>query len=169
MTTLPESTPCFVSKRTHPTTHATHHTRPARFLAGRPQTVPPRSVKSLHSPSPTFTPNTTSTLPPADIISAVEFDKSGEHLATGDRGGRVVLFERLRHSKTSLETMRGDERNRDAEKNDLNGQKRRTTHDPPASLPDAPKRCLLAPSKVCTHRLPPSPRTPHQPYPQPTS
>ncbi|KAK9069722.1 hypothetical protein SSX86_010116 [Deinandra increscens subsp. villosa] len=30
----------------------------------------------------------------ADIISAIEFDKSGDHLATGDRGGRVVLFER---------------------------------------------------------------------------
>ncbi|CAN1168760.1 Serine/threonine protein phosphatase 2A 55 kDa regulatory subunit B beta isoform [Linum perenne] len=29
-----------------------------------------------------------------DIISAIEFDKTGDHLATGDRGGRVVLFER---------------------------------------------------------------------------
>eukprot|EP00262_Sarcandra_glabra_P008661 TRINITY_DN2228_c0_g1_i1.p1 TRINITY_DN2228_c0_g1~~TRINITY_DN2228_c0_g1_i1.p1 ORF type:complete len:506 (+),score=85.21 TRINITY_DN2228_c0_g1_i1:215-1732(+) len=29
-----------------------------------------------------------------DIISAIEFDKSGVRLATGDRGGRVVLFER---------------------------------------------------------------------------
>lgn len=29
-----------------------------------------------------------------DIISAIEFDKSGDHLATGDRGGPVVLFER---------------------------------------------------------------------------
>uniref|UniRef100_A0A0E0MYV9 Serine/threonine-protein phosphatase 2A 55 kDa regulatory subunit B n=1 Tax=Oryza rufipogon TaxID=4529 RepID=A0A0E0MYV9_ORYRU len=29
-----------------------------------------------------------------DIISAIEFNKSGQHLATGDRGGRVVLFER---------------------------------------------------------------------------
>ncbi|XP_058787431.1 serine/threonine protein phosphatase 2A 55 kDa regulatory subunit B beta isoform-like isoform X1 [Vicia villosa] len=29
-----------------------------------------------------------------DMISAIEFDKSGDHLATGDRGGRVVLFER---------------------------------------------------------------------------
>ncbi|KAK4774383.1 hypothetical protein SAY86_009318 [Trapa natans] len=28
-----------------------------------------------------------------DIISAIEFDKNGDHLATGDRGGRVVLFE----------------------------------------------------------------------------
>ncbi|CAO2208594.1 unnamed protein product [Urochloa humidicola] len=28
-----------------------------------------------------------------DIISAIEFNKSGHHLATGDRGGRVVLFE----------------------------------------------------------------------------
>ncbi|KAF8388848.1 hypothetical protein HHK36_025528 [Tetracentron sinense] len=31
---------------------------------------------------------------PVDIISAIEFDKTGDHLATGDRGGRVVLFER---------------------------------------------------------------------------
>jgi hypothetical protein len=30
----------------------------------------------------------------ADIISAVEFDSSGNYLATGDKGGRVVLFER---------------------------------------------------------------------------
>ncbi|XP_038712246.1 serine/threonine protein phosphatase 2A 55 kDa regulatory subunit B beta isoform-like isoform X6 [Tripterygium wilfordii] len=29
-----------------------------------------------------------------DIISAIEFDRTGDHLATGDRGGRVVLFER---------------------------------------------------------------------------
>ncbi|XP_073126658.1 serine/threonine protein phosphatase 2A 55 kDa regulatory subunit B beta isoform-like [Henckelia pumila] len=29
-----------------------------------------------------------------DIISAIEFDKTGDHQATGDRGGRVVLFER---------------------------------------------------------------------------
>ncbi|DBB09913.1 hypothetical protein WJX82_004988 [Trebouxia sp. C0006] len=31
----------------------------------------------------------------ADIISAVTFDHTGQHLATGDRGGRVVLFERV--------------------------------------------------------------------------
>lgn len=31
----------------------------------------------------------------ADVISAVEFDFDGLHLATGDRGGRVVLFERV--------------------------------------------------------------------------
>lgn len=30
----------------------------------------------------------------ADIITAVEFDRRGDYLATGDRGGRVVLFER---------------------------------------------------------------------------
>ena len=35
----------------------------------------------------------------ADIISAVEFDRTGDWLATGDRGGRVVLFERVRHAK----------------------------------------------------------------------
>eukprot|EP00798_Chlamydomonas_sp_ICE-L_P011588 gene11588-34291_t len=31
----------------------------------------------------------------ADIISTVEFDHDGWYLATGDRGGRVVLFERV--------------------------------------------------------------------------
>lgn len=30
----------------------------------------------------------------ADVISTVEFDHSGNYLATGDKGGRVVLFER---------------------------------------------------------------------------
>ncbi|KAK9278813.1 hypothetical protein L1049_028392 [Liquidambar formosana] len=29
-----------------------------------------------------------------DIISTIEFDKSGDYLAVGDRGGRVVIFER---------------------------------------------------------------------------
>lgn len=28
----------------------------------------------------------------ADILSAVQFDKTGDYLATGDRGGRVVIF-----------------------------------------------------------------------------
>lgn len=30
----------------------------------------------------------------ADLITAVEFDPTGNYLATGDRSGRVVLFER---------------------------------------------------------------------------
>jgi len=33
------------------------------------------------------------TLNEADIISAVEFDKTGSYLATGDKGGRVVIFD----------------------------------------------------------------------------
>ena len=28
-----------------------------------------------------------------DIVSAIEFDETGEFLAVGDRGGRVVVFE----------------------------------------------------------------------------
>lgn len=35
----------------------------------------------------------------ADIISTVEFDQTGDYLATGDRGGRVVLFERNKLKK----------------------------------------------------------------------
>ena len=38
----------------------------------------------------------------------MEFDKSGEHLATGDRGGRVVLFERLRPTKFALDAKRAE-------------------------------------------------------------
>ena len=37
----------------------------------------------------------------ADIISAVEFNHDGEYLATGDKGGRVVLFERNQTSVVS--------------------------------------------------------------------
>ena len=40
--------------------------------------------------------------PAADIISAVTFDHNGQHLATGDRGGRVVLFERVPTQPVSL-------------------------------------------------------------------
>ncbi|GAQ80853.1 Serine/threonine protein phosphatase 2A regulatory subunit [Klebsormidium nitens] len=47
-----------------------------------------------------------------DIISAIEFDKSGDHLATGDRGGRVVLFERVDGGK-------GVQHRKEAEKTDL--------------------------------------------------
>ncbi|KAK9448649.1 WD40-repeat-containing domain protein [Limtongia smithiae] len=35
----------------------------------------------------------------ADIISTVEFDHTGNYLATGDKGGRVVLFERNENKK----------------------------------------------------------------------
>lgn len=38
-----------------------------------------------------------------DIISAIEFDKTGEHLATGDQGGRVVLFQRTDGKDVSLD------------------------------------------------------------------
>lgn len=39
----------------------------------------------------------------ADIISTVEFDHTGDFLATGDKGGRVVLFERNASKKQSCE------------------------------------------------------------------
>jgi serine/threonine-protein phosphatase 2A regulatory subunit B len=31
----------------------------------------------------------------ADVLSAVSFDDSGEYLATGDKGGRIVIFQRV--------------------------------------------------------------------------
>ncbi|KAL9262852.1 Serine/threonine protein phosphatase 2A 55 kDa regulatory subunit B beta isoform-like protein [Drosera capensis] len=51
-----------------------------------------------------------------DIISAIEFDKSGNHLATGDRGGRVVLFERTDTSDHGINR-------RDIEKMDFSTRK----------------------------------------------
>ncbi|CAD6576442.1 MAG: protein phosphatase 2A regulatory subunit cdc55 [Cyphobasidiales sp. Tagirdzhanova-0007] len=39
----------------------------------------------------------------ADIISTVEFDHTGNYLATGDKGGRVVLFERHESKKQTCE------------------------------------------------------------------
>ena len=38
----------------------------------------------------------------ADIISAVEFDHTGNYLAIGDRGGRVVILER-NQNKVNIE------------------------------------------------------------------
>lgn len=86
----------------------------------RPKAVPPRlpreepdqhAVASRVSLRPRSDRRADFSDPPslaADIISAVEFDKSGEQLATGDRGGRVVLFERVHPSKASVEAMRRD-------------------------------------------------------------
>ncbi|KAF7707430.1 serine/threonine-protein phosphatase 2A 55 kDa regulatory subunit B beta isoform isoform X1 [Silurus meridionalis] len=39
----------------------------------------------------------------ADIISTVEFNSTGELLATGDKGGRVVVFQREQESKNQLQ------------------------------------------------------------------
>jgi hypothetical protein len=36
----------------------------------------------------------------ADIISTVEFNHSGELLATGDKGGRVVIFQQEQEVST---------------------------------------------------------------------
>lgn len=36
----------------------------------------------------------------ADILSAVEFDPTGEFLATGDKGGRIVIFRRTPDSRS---------------------------------------------------------------------
>jgi len=34
-----------------------------------------------------------------DIVSAIEFDETGEYIAAGDRGGRVVLFKQNENKK----------------------------------------------------------------------
>lgn len=38
----------------------------------------------------------------ADIISTVEFNYSGELLATGDKGGRVVIFQHEQEVSTNF-------------------------------------------------------------------
>ena len=41
-------------------------------------------------------------LDPADILTTVEFDFSGDFLATGDRGGRVVIFKKSDDEKAKV-------------------------------------------------------------------
>jgi hypothetical protein len=41
----------------------------------------------------------------ADIISTVEFNYSGDLLATGDKGGRVVIFQREQEVSASQSTV----------------------------------------------------------------
>ena len=44
----------------------------------------------------------------ADIISTVEFNDDGELLATGDKGGRIVIFQREQSNKTTPTACRSD-------------------------------------------------------------
>lgn len=39
----------------------------------------------------------------ADLLSTVEFNDTGEFLATGDRGGRIVIFEKGEDIKQVIE------------------------------------------------------------------
>lgn len=41
----------------------------------------------------------------ADIISTVEFDHTGEFLATGDRGGRVVLLREMKQEELRVQIL----------------------------------------------------------------
>lgn len=45
------------------------------------------------------------TVEAADIISCVEFDPSGNYVAIGDRGGRVVILERVNSKKVEYRVM----------------------------------------------------------------
>lgn len=52
----------------------------------------------------------------ADLLTTVEFDESGDYLATGDRGGRVVIFEKgddIKQVRASCEERRGRWRGRE--------------------------------------------------------
>ena len=48
----------------------------------------------------------------ADVLSAVEFDETGQFLATGDKGGRIVVFERAESKTNSKGAGRGAGRRR---------------------------------------------------------
>lgn len=47
----------------------------------------------------------------ADIITAVEFDSTGDYLATGDKGGRVVLFERNKNNNNTSSSSNNNNNN----------------------------------------------------------
>lgn len=49
-------------------------------------------------------PHHTEDVQEADLLSALEFDHTGEYLATGDRGGRVVLLEQVENNQRSQQS-----------------------------------------------------------------
>jgi len=57
----------------------------------------------------------------ADILSAVEFDQTGRYLATGDRGGRIVIFETDKLPSSSSSSAALDDSRR------TEGKKRKST------------------------------------------
>ena len=57
-----------------------------------------------------------------DILSAVEFDPTGEFLATGDKGGQVCIFRRTPSSKSS----KGDKGGGEDGEAEVVGKKRST-------------------------------------------
>jgi serine/threonine-protein phosphatase 2A regulatory subunit B len=38
-----------------------------------------------------------------DVLSAISFDKTGEYLSVGDRGGRVIIFKRIHKKKSRVD------------------------------------------------------------------
>ena len=57
----------------------------------------------------------------ADIITTVEFDRlGGEHLASGDRGGRIVVFDRVQAGSPFV----SDRRDSDLESTDVRSGRR---------------------------------------------
>ncbi|GIQ85052.1 protein phosphatase 2A regulatory subunit PR55 [Kipferlia bialata] len=43
--------------------------------------------------------NPTELIQDDDVISQIRFNQDGKYLAAGDMGGRIVVFERIQHSK----------------------------------------------------------------------
>lgn len=56
-------------------------------------------TSARHHSAKRYPPLTRLCLLAADLLSVLEFDANGDYLATGDRGGRVVLLEQIVCSK----------------------------------------------------------------------
>jgi len=48
-------------------------------------------------------------IPEADIVSCIQFNETGEYLAAGDKGGRIVIFERNDPPKPSVSAVAAEE------------------------------------------------------------
>jgi hypothetical protein len=76
----------------------------------------------------------------ADTLTAVEFDKSGDYLVTGDQSGRIVLFARVLAPEKSSRTRKGTNPGDDERKDGRAEDKVLTCS-------------FVMPLEVCTHRL----------------
>ncbi|KAI3351728.1 hypothetical protein L3Q82_020563 [Scortum barcoo] len=73
---------------------------PLSTLESSPRMLSPIQVLCSDITTLSLEPEPFASYTEADIISTVEFNHTGELLATGDKGGRVVIFQREPESKT---------------------------------------------------------------------
>lgn len=71
---------------------STRQRQPDAFPSSDIPPLPFQALSTLGEPDP-------ANITKQDILSAVAFDKQGEMLSVGDRGGRIIVFQRIEENR----------------------------------------------------------------------